>query len=158
MQQLISWSKLTWLCYISSKYFIEASWRVRVIVFCQSPLVITVKNRFKVPKSNIIQVKSSNKQVPDSSGSNEKRFLKGRSPAFFRHKRLRARYGYTGPSRAFAHEQQTDLSESYYAQPCKSILDLVTRASSTQEVGLQTLVFLCKRYLLKKASKDSISI
>ena len=38
----------------------------------------------------------SNKQVPDSSGSNEKRFLKGRSPAFFRHKRVRACYGYTG--------------------------------------------------------------
>ena len=44
---------------------------------------------------------ASNKQVPDSSGSNEKRFLKGRSPAFFRHKRLRVRYGYTGPSRGF---------------------------------------------------------
>ena len=39
-------------------------------------------------------MKSSNKQVPDSSGStcNEKRFLKGRSPAFFRRKILRARY------------------------------------------------------------------
>ena len=51
-------------------------------------------------------------------------------------------------------EQQTDLSESCYAWPCKSILDLATRPSSTQEVGLQTLLFLCKRYLLKKASKE----
>ena len=39
-------------------------------------------------------------------------------------------------------EQQTDLSESCYAQPCKSILDLVTRASSTQEVGLQKCSYL----------------
>ena len=31
--------------------------------------------------------------------------------------------------------QQTDLSESYYALPCKSILDLVTRASSTHIIS-----------------------
>ena len=48
--------------------------------------------------------KYGNKQVPDSSGSNEKRFLKGRSRAFFRHKRLRACYGYLGPSHAFVHD------------------------------------------------------
>ena len=51
-----------------------------------------------------MQVKSSNKQIPNSSGSNKKRFLKGRSPAPFRNKNLRARYRYKGPSRVFAHE------------------------------------------------------
>ena len=64
-----------------------------------------MKNRFsKFSKVTLSRSKSSNKQVPDSSGSNEKRFLKGRSPAFFRHERFRARYGYTSPLRAFAHE------------------------------------------------------
>ena len=61
-----------------------------------------------------VRSSASNKQVPDYSGSNEKRFLKGRTPAFFRHKTLRACYGYAGPSRSIRtrREQQMDPSES----------------------------------------------
>ena len=92
MQQLISWSKNLALLYFKQMLLKLLGRRIRIIIYCWSPRVIAVKNRFKVPKGNIIQVKSRNKQIPNSSGSNEKRFLKGRSPAFLRNKRLRARY------------------------------------------------------------------
>ena len=93
MQGLISWSKNLAMLHLKQVLWssLESPDHNLLLEPASNSRKEQILEIFRVPRGNIIQVKSSNKQIPSSSGSNERKISEGRSPASFRNKRLRAR-------------------------------------------------------------------